>query len=265
MSDVLIYEQRAHVVLLTLNDPQRRNPLTVETAVPALLQAFARAKADPGVRALVLTGAGAAFSAGGDVRALQAQAGGRRPGLALRQDFLDGIQQLPLALQALDVPVIAAVNGAAVGAGLDLGCMCDVRMASEDARFAASFVKLGLIPADGGAWILPRLVGLSRAAELAFTGDLFDARKALAWGLVSQVLPPGELLPAALALADRIAANPPQAVRATKRLLRESMDTRLDAALQLAAALQPLLQQTPDHAEAVAAFLDKRPAVFQGG
>lgn len=264
MSDFLIYEQHENIVLLTMNEPERRNPLTGNTAIVELLQAFERARSDPRVRALVVTGAGTAFSAGGDIRSMQNQAAGGAAGLALRQGFQDGIQKLPLALAALDVPVIAAINGAAVGAGLDLACMCDIRIASEQAKFAASFVKLGLIPADGGAWILPRVVGLSRAAELAFTADLFDARQAQAWGLVSQVVPAAELLPAAMSLAGRIAANPRQAVQVTKRLMRESMALPLQAALQLAAALQPLLQQTPDHQEAVAAFLEKRPPVFTG-
>jgi enoyl-CoA hydratase/carnithine racemase len=264
MSQYLIYEQRGHVVTLTMNEPERRNPLTGNSAIPEFLAAFERIRTDRSVRALVLTGAGNAFSAGGDIRAMHEQALSSRSALEIRQEHVDGIQRLPLALFDLEVPVIAAVNGAAVGAGLDLTCMCDVRIASEKAKFSASFVKLGLIPGDGGAWLLPRIIGLSRAAELSYTGDTFDAHQALAWGLVSQVVPADALLDTAMALAGRIAQNPPQAVRMTKRLLRESMHSRLDASLQVAASLQSMLQQLPDHLEAVKAFLEKRLPIFRG-
>jgi enoyl-CoA hydratase/carnithine racemase len=192
------------------------------------------------------------------------QSSGEVSGMQIRQEYRTGIQRLPLALFNLEVPVIAAVNGAAVGAGLDLACMCDVRIASDKAKFAESFVKLGIIPGDGGAWLLTRLVGLSRAAEMAFTGDAIDARQAEQWGLVSRVVAPEELMQAAQTLAERIAANPGHAVRLAKRLLRESLHTRLDTLLELAAAYQALSHQTPDHREAVAAFLEKRPPVFGG-
>lgn len=142
--------------------------------------------------------------------------------------------------------------------------MCDVRIASTHAKFAESFVKLGIIPGDGGAWLLPRLIGLSRASEMSLTGDVIDAELALSWGLVSRVVPPEELLPSAMALASRIAANPPHAVRLTKRLLREAMHTRLDTLLEMSAAFQAMSHQTHDHREAVAAFLEKRAPVFEG-
>ena len=125
----------------------------------------------------------------------------------IRHDYRRGIQRLTLALFNLEVPVIAAVNGHAIGAGLDLACMCDIRIASEKAKFAESFIKLGIIPGDGGAWLLPRIVGMSRAAELAFTGDMIDAQQALAWNLVSRVVPHDELMPAARELAGRIAQH----------------------------------------------------------
>jgi enoyl-CoA hydratase/carnithine racemase len=157
----------------------------------------------------------------------------------------------------LDAPVIAAVNGPAVGAGTDLACMCDLRIAAEEARFAESFVKLGIIPGDGGAWFLPRIVGWSKACEMAFTGDLLSARDALACGLVSQVMPKDELIPAARRLAERIAANPPLAVRATKRLLREGRFARLDTLLQLSAGAQAIAHTTGEHREALTAALAK--------
>jgi len=264
MLNFILYEQLGHVVTLTMNEPARRNPLTGNTAVADFLAAIDRIHNDTSVRAVILTGAGTAFSSGGDILDMERQASGEVTGMQIRQEYRTGIQRLPLALFNLEVPIIAAVNGAAIGAGMDLACMCDVRIASEHAKFAESFVKLGIIPGDGGAWLLPRLIGLSRASEMSFTGDVISAETAQNWGLVSRVVPAAELLPAAMDLATRIAANPPHAVRLTKRLLREAMNTRLDTLLEMAAAFQALSHQTDDHKEAVAAFLAKRAPVFKG-
>jgi enoyl-CoA hydratase/carnithine racemase len=195
---------------------------------------------------------------------MERHASGNMPGMEIRQDYRRGIQQLPLALFNLEVPVIAAVNGAAIGAGLDLACMCDIRIASERAKFAESFVRLGIIPGDGGAWLLPRIVGLSRAAELTFTGQTIDAQQALDWNLVSRVVPHDALLATARGLAQAIVANPPHAVRLAKRLLREGMHCRLDTLLEMSAAYQALSHQTADHREAVAAFIEKRSPAFHG-
>ncbi|MCY1528738.1 Short-chain-enoyl-CoA hydratase [compost metagenome] len=164
---------------------------------------------------------------------------------------------MPLALCNLEVPTIAAVNGPAIGAGCDLACMCDIRIAADEARFAESFVKLGLTPGDGGAWLLPRVVGMSRACEMAFTGRSVDAAQALGMGLVSQVVEQGALLPAALALAQEIAQHSGHALRLTKRLLREGQHTRLDTLLELSARFQALAHHTQEHATALDAFLDK--------
>ncbi len=262
MPNFLKYEQDGHVVTLTMNEPERRNPLTGNSAVPDFLAAIDRIHQDHSVRAVIITGAGSAFSSGGDVRNMQRQSTGEVTGMQIRHEYRTGIQKLPLALFNLEVPVIAAVNGAAVGAGLDLACMCDIRIASDKAKFAESFVKLGIIPGDGGAWLLPRIVGMSRAAEMVFTGDTITADIAAQWGLVSRVVPAAELLPAANHLAERIAANPGHAVRLSKRLLREGMHTRLDTVLEMAAAFQSLAHQTADHREAVSAFLEKRQPVF---
>ena len=263
MPQFLKYDQVDHVVTLTMNDPDKRNPLTGNSAVPDFIEAINRIHDDPHVRCVILTGAGTAFSSGGDVRNMLPQANGEVSGMQIRHDYRTGIQKLPLALFNLEVPVIAAVNGAAVGAGLDLACMCDIRIASDKAKFAESFVKLGIIPGDGGAWLLPRLVGMSRAAEMVFSGDTISAELALQWGLVSRVVAPDELMAAANELARRIAANPGHAVRLSKRLLREGMHTRLDTLLEMSAAFQSLAHQTPDHREAVNAFLEKRQPVFK--
>jgi enoyl-CoA hydratase/carnithine racemase len=214
------------------------------------------------VRAVILTGSGTAFSSGGNVKDMGRYA--EMQPMELRREYRLGIQQLPLALFNLEVPVIAAVNGHAIGAGLDLACMCDIRVASDNAKFAESFVKLGIIPGDGGAWLLPRIIGLSRATELTLTGQMIDARQAAEWNLVSRVVPQEQLLATANEIAGAIAANPPHAVRLAKRLLREALHTRLDTLLEMSAAFQVLSHQTADHREAVAAFVEKRAPEFRG-
>lgn len=264
MTAFLNYEQQGHVVTLTMCQPERRNPLTGNTAVAEILAACEKIAADSSVRAVILTGEGPAFSSGGDIKTMQQQSFGDVDGMRIRDDYRSGIQRLPLALFNLEVPTIAAINGAAVGAGLDLACMCDLRVASDKAKFAESFVKMGIIPGDGGAWLLPRVIGMARAAELSLTGRMIDAATALQWGLVSQVVPPEELLNAANALASEIAANPPQVTRMTKKLMREGMHQSLASLLELSAAYQALAHQTADHREAVRAFLEKRTPEFKG-
>ncbi len=262
-TQAVLYEQEEGVVLLTLNRPEKRNPISEPDVVDALVAALGRLNSDRSVRAAILTGAGTAFSSGGDIRAMQAALDTRATSPVHTQDYYrDGIQRIPLAFEKLEVPIIAAVNGAAIGAGNDLACMCDIRIAGQSARFAESFVRLGIIAGDGGAWLLPRLVGHSKACELAFTGDMIDANEALACGLVSKVVPDAELLDAARGVAKRIAANPSHAVRMTKRLIMQGRDMRLDASLEMAAAMQALSHTAPDHREAVDAFVGKRAARF---
>lgn len=253
------------IVLLTLNRPEIRNPISDPEMVEALLEALARLDADPAARVAILTGAGKGFSSGGNIREMKA-GGNLNAGtpVATRLAYKRGIQRLPLAFAALEVPVIAAVNGAAMGAGCDLTCMCDLRIAAEGAIFAESFVKLGLIAGDGGSWLLPRVIGWSKAAEMALTGDPIDAAEALACGLVSKVVPAEDLQETALALARRIAANPPHAVRMTRRLLWEGRRADLATLLEMAAAMQAGAHATADHAEAVDAFLEKRKPSFDG-
>jgi enoyl-CoA hydratase/carnithine racemase len=176
----------------------------------------------------------------------------------IRNNYREMIQRIPHALWELEVPVVAAINGPAIGAGLDLACMADIRVAADTAKFAESFAKLGLVPGDGGAWLLPRVIGLPRATLMTLTGDLIDAATALEYGLVTQVVPAERLLDTAQAIARRIAANPGHATRMAKRLLREGQDMKLAPLLELSAAYQALSHHTADHHEAVGAFLDKR-------
>lgn len=265
-SPVLYAADAAGVVTITLNRPEMRNPISDHDVVEGLLAALQRLEGDPTARVAILTGAGKAFSSGGNIHAMKPGGGGLNAGLPARTrgNYKRGIQLLPLAFAALEVPVIAAVNGPAIGAGLDLACMCDLRIAGESAKFAESFVKLGIIPGDGGAWLLQRAVGFAKAAELSLTGDTIDAAEALACGLVSRVVPDDQLLDAARALAAKIAANPPFAVRMTKRLLWEARRADLPTVLELSAAMQAVVHATADHNEAVDAFLEKRTPVFKG-
>lgn len=265
MSDLLLQEAEAGIVTLTLNQPALRNPISDQPTIDALVAAIERADRDITVRVVILTGAGAAFSTGGNIQNMR-NGGGLNDPLAAqtRRNYRNGIQRLPLLFESIEVPVIAAVNGPAIGAGCDLACMCDIRVAGESAKFAESFVKLGIVPGDGGAWLLPRLVGFSKASEMALTGDVIDAHAALACGLVSQVVPDHEVMAAARSIAARIAANPPHAVRMTKRLLREGRTASLAAILEASAAAQALCHATDDHREAVDAFLEKRKPRFTG-
>jgi 2-(1,2-epoxy-1,2-dihydrophenyl)acetyl-CoA isomerase len=262
----VLYEKTGRVVVVTLNRPDSRNAVAEHEDCEALVAALHRANDDPEVSALVLTGAGSAFSAGGNLKAMK-----ERNGIGplatpadTRANYKRGVQRIPLALAEMEIGTIAAVNGHAVGLGLDLACYCDVRICSDKAKLASSFVKMGIVPGDGGAWILPRIIGYARAAEMILTGDTIDAQEALASGLVNKVVPADQVLAEALKVAERIAVNPPRAVRLAKRLLRESQHARLSDVLELSAAFQALAHETADHKEAVDAFLEKRPPVFTG-
>ena len=266
MIEGLLLESREDgVVTLTLNQPKLRNPISEPPMIDAITSALARLNDDIGVRAIILTGAGSVFSSGGNLKTM-GKAGGLSSGLpaATRRNYRSGIQRLPLALEALEVPVIAAINGPAIGAGCDLACMCDIRIAAESAIFAESFVKVGLVPGDGGAWLLPRIVGFSKACEMALTGDAVSAQEALAMGLVSRVVPDDQLAETAKNMATRIAANPPHVVRMTRRLLREACHSSLGTILEMSAAMQALAHATADHEEAVSALLEKRKPAFRG-
>jgi len=262
MSDFLKISREGTVVVWTMDQPATRNALTGNTAAAEFVAACAAVAADTSVRAVILTGAGPVFSSGGNVKDMARFA---QPGLdanAIRNEYRQGIQRIPKALWHLDVPVIAAVNGPAIGAGLDLTCMCDLRIASSTATFAESFVRVGIVPGDGGAWLLPRAVGAAKAAEMAYTGDPINAQEALACGLVSQVVAPEQLMDAARALAARISRNPAGVLRMTKQLLREGVHNTLESVLETSASYQALAHMSDDHHEAVRAFIEKRPPKF---
>jgi len=263
MSGFLVYEENDGIAVVTMNRPEERNALSEEHQMLEFVALCERFKRDTRIKVLILTGAGSAFSAGGNLKHMRDKKGfSAGSPVQIRDAYRNGIQQIPLALYELDVPTIAAVNGPAIGAGMDLTCMCDIRVVSDRAKFASSFVKLGIVPADGGAWLLSRTVGPSKALEMMLTGETIDAAEALAIGLATQVVPHEELMARAMAFARKIAANPALTLRLSKRLLRESQHVSLATSLEIAAAYQALAHYTQDHDEAVAAFLEKRAPTF---
>jgi enoyl-CoA hydratase/carnithine racemase len=261
----LLIEKNGPVVTLTINRPESRNPLGEEGDGELFANAAAGINADRDVRCVILTGAGKAFSAGGNLKAMRERAGTfAGPGVLIRERYRSGIHRMVRALWNVEVPMIAAINGPAIGLGNDVACLADMRIAADNAVFGATFLKVGLVPGDGGAWILPRAIGMARAAELFFTGDTIDAATALSWGLVSKVVPADQLLDEARALAGRICRQPPDVLRMTKKLMREGQSASFDAIMDMSAAMQALAHMTKDHQEAVAAFFEKRTPEFKG-
>lgn len=264
----VLYQQDGRVVTLTLNRPESRNAIGTHGDCQALVDAFERAGDDPSVSCIVLTGAGKAFCAGGDIKAMKNPPvdgiGLRDKPDATRANYRRGIQKVARTLWECEIPVVCAVNGHAIGVGLDLATLCDIRISVPQAKFASSFIKMGLVPGDGGAWILPRAVGLSKAAEMIFTGDTLDAEAAREAGIVSRIAEANELMATAQELAARIAANPPRSLRLAKRLLREGQQQRLSDVLELSAAFQGMAHETADHREAVDAFIEQRNPEFTG-
>jgi enoyl-CoA hydratase/carnithine racemase len=261
---VLRVEREGPVVIMTIDDPRSRNGLSPALA-RQIVAACAQINEDTSVKCAILTAAGDVFCAGGNLKDMYARANHFAGNAAeIRRTYLTGVQTIARALHDLEVPSIAAVNGAAMGAGMDFATMCTLRIASENAKFAESFIKLGLTSAAGGAWFLTRAIGAQRAAELALTGETIDAQRAEELGLVLKVVPHEALLDEARALAARITCHAAHSIRLNTRLLRESARLDLHAALELAAGFQAIVQQTEDQYEAVAAAVEKRPPNFIG-
>jgi len=253
------------VTTLTIDRAETMNPLGAVGDGDEFVRVCTEINRDLDTRCVILTGAGRAFSAGGDIKAMRDKSGtfgGTTP--AISDGYRDNIHLMLRALYSLRVPMIAAVNGPAIGLGCDVTCLADIRIASEKAKFGVTFLKLGIIPGDGGTWILPRVIGQSRAAELFYTGDVIDATIARDWGLVSRVVPHDDLLTEARALAEKIAAMPPHGLRQAKNLLRQGQQVSYDTALEMAANTQAMMHTTEDHAEGVAALTEKRAPDFKG-
>ena len=258
MSKSVLYEQDDRIVKITLNRPDTRNALSGDI-IEGLVEYIQKADKDKNVGCVILTGAGKSFSSGGNLQEIKDMTTKDQMTQAqLENWYRFGIQKIPLTMNSIDVPVIAAVNGHAIGAGNDLCTMCDIRIAGEDAKFSESFLRIGIIPGDGGSWFLPKIIGLARANEMILTCDVLDAKKALDWGLVSKVVPNENLIVEAQQLAKKIATQPPEASRRAKRLLRMSQNVPLQDALEMAASQQSMLQQLDDHREAIDALLEKR-------
>lgn len=265
MSDPVLYEQDGHVVTLTLNRPDELNAFSDSAMIDAFIAVIERIKADDQVRAVVLTGTGKAFSAGGNVKHMRDKTGIFEGGPSeIRDAYLKGVLRVPPLFYGLDVPTIAAVNGACYGAAVDLVCMCDIRIASPEASFGLPFVNIGIAPGDGAAWFLPRIVGNAAAAELLLTGEPANADKAKEIGLVSKILPRPGLVAEAQRIAQRIASRAPIAVRFAKRLMREGQHQSLATHLEMCAAYQGIAHTSEDHHEALAAFFEKREPSFTG-
>jgi enoyl-CoA hydratase/carnithine racemase len=260
------YEKADYVATITLNRPERMNAFT-PVMLDEWLAALQDAHTDPDVRVVVLTGAGRGFCAGADVRGTgpleNLQDLARSPVENL--NFLrDTVQRIPRLVSIMDKPYIAAVNGAAVGAGMDMASMCDIRFASEEARFGMTYVRMGIIPGDGGCYFLPRIVGMARALDLIWTGRIIDAREAYEIGYVSAVVPAGELMEFTMDYARRLARGPAIAIQQSKRLAYRSQEVSLDAALDLAQQAMFIVQSTEDAREGPRAFAEKREPQFKG-
>lgn len=245
------------VALLTLNRHDLRNALTGSALIDDIVTTANWVNCCDEVSVLVITGTGSAFSAGGNIRDMAERGGDFAGDVAeCAQRYRRGIQQIPLALQDVEVPIIAAVNGPAIGAGFDLANMADIRIASEKAKFGETFLNLGIIPGDGGAWLMQRLIGYQRAFELTLTGRVIDAVEAQQLGIVMEVTPHDQLLETSLQLAQRMANQPPKATRLTKRLMKMAQRMELKDFLDLCAVFQGMCHNEPEHLEAVNRMLE---------
>jgi 2-(1,2-epoxy-1,2-dihydrophenyl)acetyl-CoA isomerase len=255
----LLVERNGAIATITLNRPEARNALDM-TMRQELATALDEIEGDLAARVLILTGAGGHFCAGGDVKSMRA----RRSTAAEGRTRVELLNRMVLRLVDFPRPTIAMVDGVAVGAGTNLALCCDVVIASDRARFGELFNKIGLVPDGGGTWLLPRLVGMARAKELIYTGDIFDAAEAARLGLVNRVVPASELERETRGLAEKIAAGPPAAQRLAKHMLNRAATTDLATALDLEAYSQGLSITSDDHQEGLAAFFDKRAPRFTG-
>jgi enoyl-CoA hydratase/carnithine racemase len=250
------------VAMLTFQRDDVRNALTGTELTADIVATLAWANTCTDVSVLIMTGEGSAFSAGGNIKNMAARA--QESPHILAQYYKYGVQRIPVAMQAVEIPVIAAVNGPAIGAGFDLANMCDIRVGSTNAQFGETFANLGLIAGDGGGWYLQRLLGYHRAAELTFTGRLVKAEEAKALGILLEVTEADALLPRAKELAAKMAAKPPLALRYAKRLLKLAQQQGLNEHLDACSSFQAMCQKSEDHAEALAAFFEKRAGAFKG-
>jgi 2-(1,2-epoxy-1,2-dihydrophenyl)acetyl-CoA isomerase len=259
-TDELLYEVKDKVATLTLNRPDKMNAFT-GPMLDRWVWALGEAQRDPDVNVVIVTGAGKAFCAGGDVGRMGQ---GDPTALDNKNQLWEGIHRVPKTLEQMDKPVIAMINGVAVGAGMGMSVMCDLRIAADTARFSTGYVRVGLVPGDGDTYFLARLTGTAKALELLWTADFIEAPKALELGIVNRVVAADKLAEETYALAHQIADGPQIPIRMIKRLVYQSMRLDLRTHLDLVSSHMGLVRQTADHKEGVQAFKDKRPPKFTG-
>lgn len=260
----LIIEKKEAVAWITLNRPKFSNSFSDQMIVD-LCHVLREADWDEDIRTIVITGAGKSFCAGGDVKAME-----ERTGMfagdpeELRRRYSKGIQQIPLTMESLQTPIVAMVNGAAIGAGCDLACMCDIRIGCQHSRFGETFAKLALVPGDGGAFFLQRVIGYAKAMELSLTGRIVDPEEALKLGLLNQLVEQDQLRSETEKMVNAITSNSPVAVAMIKKAIRNARTAEITGHLDLVAAFQGITQRTDDHAEGVRALKEKRQPKFKG-
>jgi enoyl-CoA hydratase/carnithine racemase len=262
----LILKEEDGIATIILNRPERRNAVNHEAEVE-LVSAIAEMSKAKKVRVLVVTGAGTVFCAGGDINDMvgsdQPSYLGKGIPEEIRQGLHQGLQKVVLEIQRLEKPTIAMVNGVAAGFGFDLACACDIRIGSETTGFVSSFIRLGLFPGPGGTWLMPRLMGIGRALQYLYTGDMITAEEAERMGLLNKLVPSTELEKETMALARRLAKGPPIALRLTKMQVYRGLELDLETALEMAAACETATLTSQDHKEGVAAFREKRAPVYK--
>lgn len=261
MSEHLKFAVSDHVATITLDRQEKLNAFTPDM-LEAWLEALDRCQSDPDIRVVIITGAGRAFTTGGDVGGFEQSAS--KSAAEIKHHVANGVQRLPRKIAEMDKPVIAALNGLATGGGLDIALACDIRFAAQSAKFAETYVRMGMIPGVGGAYLLPRIVGTAKALEMFWSADFVEAAEAERIGLVNKVFPDAELMEKTTEFARRVAQGAPLAVQLIKRIMRMGMDKDLSTALEIVAANLPIVRSSQDHQEAIAAFKEKRKPEFKG-
>jgi 2-(1,2-epoxy-1,2-dihydrophenyl)acetyl-CoA isomerase len=263
MSD-LLFDIHEKVATITLNRPEKKNTFT-PAMIDAWVEALKECQASDSVNAIVQTAAGDSYCAGGDVARMKNNAeAGVETAFSQKEFIWTGVNRVPFELARVDKPYLVAVNGVAAGAGMDMALLGDMIFAAERARFGETYIRVGLIPGDGGGWLLPRLIGYPRALEMLLLGDFIGAAEAERIGMINRVLPDEQLMPYTLSVAARLAAGPSLAIRYTKRITYQARDLDFIAHLDQVTSHIPVMKSTEDHKEAVAAFAEKRKPAFKG-